>query len=233
MRDNKKAFQPLLAERLFLDFFLFKQVFVEDKVCSCSVWQRVEAKQTKGKGGQNIPTDEAKLKAEETPFVTIHQGLAFGNHLTRSSVSTVVDFVVKHVCRHTISVLLHDGKECSNKSHSATNENDLGWPKDDYDNPVAPTTNFILNNYFDNLIIKKQGNNYIITTDPNIKLRGTNLTVDALSALINYGTLLVPPYPYIDDIFEVFADSLQDYYSLWQEENGESLLNYEESEEEV
>lgn len=112
-------------------------------------------------------------------------------------------------------------------------ENDLGWPKDDYDNPIAPTTNFILNNYFDNLIVKKQGNNYIITTDPNIKLRGTNLTVDALSALINYGTLLVPPYPYIDDIFEVFADSLQNYYNIWQEENGESLLNYEESEEGV
>lgn len=107
--------------------------------------------------------------------------------------------------------------------------NDLGWARDESNTPVAPSTDFILNSYFDNLIINKNGYNYIITVDPNIKVKGTNLTIDALSALINYGTLLVPPYPYIDDIFELFSDRLQEYYNIWLKETGRSLLNYEES----
>ena len=108
-------------------------------------------------------------------------------------------------------------------------ENDLGWAKDDSDTPIAPSADFIISSYFDNLIVKKNGNNYIITVDPSIKVGNTNLTVDALSALINYGTLSLPPYPYIDDVFQVFANNLQDYYELWLEETGNSLLNYEES----
>ena len=108
-------------------------------------------------------------------------------------------------------------------------ENDLGWVRDEANNPVPPSADFIITKYFDNLVIKKNGNNYIITVDPSIRIRGTNLTIDALSALINYGTLLVPPYPYIDNVFQIFADNLQDYYNIWLEETGNGLLNYEES----
>ena len=112
-------------------------------------------------------------------------------------------------------------------------ENDLGWVKDEFGNPIPPTITFLLDSYFNNLIVKKKENNYVITNDTNIKLRNTNLTIDALAALINYGTLSVPPYPYIDDVFQEFANDLQEYYDIWLRETGRSLLNYEESEEEV
>ena len=108
-------------------------------------------------------------------------------------------------------------------------ENDLGWARDEFGNPTPPTINHLLNIYFNNLIIKKQENDYLITNDSNIKLRNTNLTIDALTALMNYGTLAVPPYPYIDDVFQAFENNLQTYYNIWLEITGRSLLNYEES----
>ena len=46
---------------------------------------------------------------------------------------------------------------------------------------------------------------------------------------MNYGTLAVPPYPYIDDVFQAFENNLQTYYNIWLEITGRSLLNYEES----
>ena len=111
--------------------------------------------------------------------------------------------------------------------------NDLGWVRDEFDEPICPSVDFIINSFFNNLIIKDQGQNKIITIDPAVKVRGTNLTIEMLASLINYGTLLVPPYPYFDSVFQVFADDLQYYYEEWAEGTGEELLNYEESEEEV
>lgn len=96
-------------------------------------------------------------------------------------------------------------------------ENDYGWNTDDEGNPVPPSVNYIINQYFDNLVIARQtdDSSYVITTNPNMLLYGTNIRIDTLATMINEGTLTVPPYPYFDNLFEVIANSLQEYYELW------------------
>lgn len=96
-------------------------------------------------------------------------------------------------------------------------DNDLGWPRDDSDDPIAPSAGFIIDMYFNNLILQRRGQNIIITVDPTATLRGTSITIDSLAALMNYGTLLTTSYPYFDSIFEAYADNLQEYYDQWAE----------------
>lgn len=101
-------------------------------------------------------------------------------------------------------------------------ENDLGWARDETGQPIPPSTAFIIKSYFDNLVATHDGNNINITVDSAVRIRRTNLTVEALAALINYGTLLVPPYPHFDSVFDAFAANLQDYYDTWRASSEDS-----------
>lgn len=94
-------------------------------------------------------------------------------------------------------------------------ENDWGWVKDDFGNPVPPTVEYILDTYFNNLKIHKNGQNYVITVDTTIMLHNTDFSIDTLATMINDGTLTVPAYTFIDDVFDLFADELQGLYDNW------------------
>ena len=95
---------------------------------------------------------------------------------------------------------------------------DLGWAKDETGNPSAPTVNYIIHQFFDNLKITQFGQDYDISTDQELKIVGTSLTIDMLASMINFGTLDLPAYNYFDVVFEVYADQLQDLYDYWVEE---------------
>lgn len=97
---------------------------------------------------------------------------------------------------------------------------DMGWQKDDTGNPVPPTVSFIINQYFHNLVIKKKSSDYIITTDSNLFLTGTSLTIDELASIINNGNMGMPAYSYFNDIFQFFADNLSSFYEYFLEEQG-------------
>ena len=36
--------------------------------------------------------------------------------------------------------------------------------------------------------------------------------------MVNYGTLSIPPYPIVDEIFTYFADNIRDFYKTFLEE---------------
>lgn len=94
-------------------------------------------------------------------------------------------------------------------------ENDLGWPVDDAGNPVPPTISYVVDQYFSHLVIARRGEDYIITSDPNLKLGQSQITIDQVASVINYGNLSVPAYPLFDVVFESVADDLMDLYTAW------------------
>ena len=140
----------------------------------------------------------------------------------RKSPSTraFVDWVLTDIKEAAVGLELRDG-ELETTWDKYFQETDLGWATDETGSPVPPTVNFIINQYFDNLVVLEESNGYNIITDSAIKLYGTDLTVDSVASLINYGTLSTPPYPYFDLIFELYAEGLPDIYETWAQEYAE------------
>lgn len=131
-----------------------------------------------------------------------------------------INWVIESISETAVSPEFRDG-ELEDMWDKYFQENDLGWAADETGSPAPPTVNFIINQYFNNLVVLEESNGYNIITDSAIKLYGTNLTVDSVASLINYGTLSIPPYPYFDLIFELYAEDLIDMYAEWsQEEEG-------------
>ena len=94
----------------------------------------------------------------------------------------------------------------------ALEESGLDWPKDELGNPVAPTTSFIINEYFTHLMVEEVNEGFRITVMPELYLRGSNLTIEFLAAYINNGNISTPAYRYFDDVFDTFADNLESMY---------------------
>lgn len=92
---------------------------------------------------------------------------------------------------------------------------DLGWTKDISGNSISPTFEFIVNQYFDNLYFYETDGAYFITSDSNTLLNSTDLTIDSLATMINDGTIGMKPYPYIDQVFDYFAENLQTYFDAY------------------
>ena len=93
--------------------------------------------------------------------------------------------------------------------------NDFGWYRDGVGDSVVPTVNFIINAYFSNLIIIKKDKSLVITVDPNIKINQTDVPIELLATIINYGTLTETPYPYFDYVFDLYAENIDNLYSTW------------------
>lgn len=68
----------------------------------------------------------------------------------------------------------------------------------------------------DNLQIKSQNNNYIIQINPYKQIEGISLI--NLAKFINYGNLNNKGYPIFTQVFNYFADNLQDFYNLYNNE---------------
>lgn len=92
---------------------------------------------------------------------------------------------------------------------------DFGWVRDSEGNTVVPTIDFIISQFFKNLVVKKDSNSYIITDNSNIFIRGTSIPIELLASVMNDGTLDTPPYPYFDFIFDLYSKNLQELYDMW------------------
>ena len=95
-----------------------------------------------------------------------------------------------------------------------------GWAEDEFGNATAPTVRYIASEYFSHLMIGRQGQNYVITTDPSLKLRGTSLTIDSIATLINEGNLSFYPYSYFDQVYDVVASMQKKLFVEWMQEEG-------------
>lgn len=92
---------------------------------------------------------------------------------------------------------------------------DLGWVKDISGNPIPPTFEFIISQYFDNLYFYETDGAYFITSDPNTLLNSTNISIESLATMINDGTIGMEAYPYIDQVFNYFAANMQTYFNAY------------------
>lgn len=69
-----------------------------------------------------------------------------------------------------------------------------------------------------NLIVNKVQNNYIIEIDPNIFIPNTFAKFINIMQLINYGNLVLPPYPIWTETFNYFADNINKYLDIYLKE---------------
>lgn len=65
----------------------------------------------------------------------------------------------------------------------------------------------------------KQGNDYIIKINPNNFIPNTYAKFIDIVSLINYGNMQLQSYPIIDEMFDYFADNLNQYYNDYLKEN--------------
>lgn len=105
-------------------------------------------------------------------------------------------------------------------------EADFGWEKDSAGKNIVPTIEYILQQYYSNLIVTKSENNYIISSDPEVKINGTNISIVFLANMMNFGTLEVPSYNQIDTVFDYYSDIVPNLYQDWIENN---KMNAEEA----
>lgn len=89
---------------------------------------------------------------------------------------------------------------------------ELSWAVDATNTPIIPSVKFIINQYFDNLTYTTTSGNYLITSNKNLLLNYTDITIDSLASRINDGILDEKGYPYFDEVFQYFADNLQEYF---------------------
>ena len=92
---------------------------------------------------------------------------------------------------------------------------DLGWPVDSTGNPVAPTFKRIVFLWFSSLEWFEAKGNYYIIPDDELLLNSTELTVDSLARMINFGVLGAAPYKFFDNVLDFFAEHLDELYLKW------------------
>ena len=98
-------------------------------------------------------------------------------------------------------------------------ESDLGWEKDSAGKSIVPTIEYILQEYYSNLVVNKSENNYIISSDPEIKINGTNLSIVFLTTMMNFGTMDIPSYNQVDNVFNFYSEIVPNLYQEWVESN--------------
>ena len=98
------------------------------------------------------------------------------------------------------------------KWDSELRTSELSWAVDATNTPVIPSVKFIINQYFDNLTYTTTSGNYLITSNKNLLLNYTDITINSLASRINDGILDEKGYPYFDEVFQYFANNLQEYF---------------------
>ena len=109
---------------------------------------------------------------------------------------------------------------------------ELNWARDARDAPIIPSVSYIINAYFDNLQYAKMGGSYLITSNKNVLLNYTDISIDSLASRINDGILDFKGYSYFEDVFQHFADDLQHYYEIYLELGGDEEYEAEKEGEE-
>lgn len=69
-----------------------------------------------------------------------------------------------------------------------------------------------------NLVYKRQGNDYIIEIDANNYIYNSSAKFIDIIKLINYGNMVLSAYPIVDKIFDYITENLETYYSQYLQE---------------
>ena len=72
-----------------------------------------------------------------------------------------------------------------------------------------------------NLICTQNGDYYTIRLDSKIFIPDSNAKFINIISLINYGNLMLKPYPIWSDMMQHFADNIEMYYRNYLEENSD------------
>lgn len=76
-----------------------------------------------------------------------------------------------------------------------------------------------------NLKVDESNGVYTITINPDAIVPNFNIKMLTVAELVNFGTASVAPYPIIDEVFNIVADRMGDYYAQYvlerMEENGD------------
>ena len=110
---------------------------------------------------------------------------------------------------------LHQDKGQVDIWNSYFESTDLGWPVNDSGQPTAPTFQYIVYQWFSHLDWFETKGNYYIIPNEDLLLNSTEITIDSLAQMINYGVLGTPAYRYFEDVLNHFADNLTDLYIDW------------------
>lgn len=100
---------------------------------------------------------------------------------------------------------------------------DLGWLKDETGNPVAPTFERIVDLWFSHLYPLEVKGDYYIIPDADLRLNYTELTVDSLARMINFGVVGAAPYNFFDEVLNLYADWVPGLYEEWMDPDEEDL----------
>lgn len=69
-----------------------------------------------------------------------------------------------------------------------------------------------------NLRLAVNNSVYTIEIDPNINIPDTYTKFIDIARLVNFGNLTVNPYPIFTEIFQFYADNLNDYFLIYLSE---------------
>lgn len=100
-------------------------------------------------------------------------------------------------------------------------DHNLGWAEDPDGNLAVPTFQYIVYQWFSHLTWFQSGTSFYIIPDENLLLNSTEITIDSLARLINYGALDRPRYQFFEEILDFFAEQLTDLYLSWSGLAGE------------
>lgn len=107
---------------------------------------------------------------------------------------------------------------------------DLGWPRNEFGDPVAPTFQYITYQWFSHLDWFESKGSFYIIPDTNLRLNSTDITIDSLAQMINFGVLGVSAYRYFEDILDLVAEEISELYMNWAEPDSEDGEEAEEDE---
>lgn len=99
---------------------------------------------------------------------------------------------------------------------------DLGWAHDSTGNQVCPTIKWIVHKWFSSLGWYELDSSYYIIPDEDLKLNSTEISVDMLARLVNYGNLELAPYRVIEDVLDQVAEQLPAIWQMWIASGGKS-----------
>lgn len=92
---------------------------------------------------------------------------------------------------------------------------DLGWTKDAAGQSVCPALRWLVDEWFLSLRWFSLDSSYYIIPDRELKLNSTEITIDSLARLVNFGNLEMAPYRVFEDVLDLFAAYLPKLFVTW------------------
>lgn len=131
------------------------------------------------------------------------------------------DYLIEEMTEYATNKQNQDSNQVD-RWNSYFEATDLGWPLNDRGQPTAPTFQYIVYQWFSHLDWYELKGNYYIVPNTELLLNSTEITIDSLAQMINYGVLGTSAYRYFEDILDYFAENLTDLYLGWVRDEKEA-----------